>query len=96
MIEVTGLIFGDASLEVRITDLGSDSTDFTSYGVRVAVRDGDGDHLYQRVLHNVLKVNGANILGVLQAALDDLPEEAFRASTIWRPGRHNDLRLELP
>lgn len=96
MIELNGTIFGDVALQIRITDLGSDSTDFTDYGVKVAVRDGDGDHLYQRVLHNILKVNGGNILGILQVALDDLPTEAFRASTLWMPGRHNDRPLELP
>lgn len=94
MIEVTGLIFGDAALQVYITDLGSSVPEVVHYSVRLAVRDGDGDHLYQRVVHNVSK--NLNILGVLQSVLDELPEEAFKSRALWMPGRHNDLPLELP
>ncbi len=94
MIEVKGLIFGDAALEVYITDVASSVPELVHYNVRLACRDGDGDHLYQRMVHNVSK--NANILGVLQAVLDDLPDDAFKGRALWMPGRHNDLPLALP
>lgn len=93
MIEVTGLVFGDQALTVVITDHLTDTPELVTYAVRLAVRDGDGDHLYQRW---VTLSKSANILGVLQAVLDELPEDAFTAKALWMPGRHNDLRLELP
>lgn len=46
------------------------------YSVEVAVSDSVGEHLFQRTLHNVDKW-AENALGVLRAALDTLPEEAF-------------------
>lgn len=94
MIEVTGLIFGDAALQVYITDLGSSVPELYNYSVRLAVRDGDGDHIYQRTLQNVTR--DVNILGIIQIMLDELPPEAQQAKNLWMPGRHNDLPLELP
>ena len=94
MIEITGLVFGDQALTASITETGESTPDFRHYQVRLAVRDGDGDHLYQRALYNVS--TRGNILAVLQTLLDELPEEAFTASALWMPGRHNKMRLELP
>lgn len=93
MIEIQGTIFDDVSLILRIENLKDHGvSELRNYQAKLAVRDSDGDHFYSRILTNVSA--DANILGILQALLDDLPDGSHTASHgPWIPGDYQTLSL---
>jgi len=66
-------------LIVRVLRVFDGSTsDAATYTAQIAMRDPDrGDHTYQRLISGI-DTHTTNALGLLKAAMDALPEEAFR------------------
>lgn len=79
MIEVKGTFNGSDALLVRIEEIAGTQV-FSTFSVHLAHRDAEGDHLYQRTIR--VPKGSANLLMVLQVAMDELPGEALLGKPI--------------